>query len=228
MPNKEYNITHTQMGGGELKEDLGGGSSALTPATADTLGGVKIGNGISVTEDGTISAEGGEKPAIIIPVYGKQGPGHNVYEDDGAYMAVYNELLPAYEDGTPLPDEESPEISKMCHLENFDPEALINSDSAYIEFHMSKSYGAPEVLQMQITAKVYDDTEGQEMVLLHGESVRNQFTFSPDKELQDITIKMACYVMLVKIPGEDDWVSMLNKSEAVSGMLMTAVTKTLS
>lgn len=31
----------------------------IQPATADTLGGVKIGEGISVTSDGTISAEGG-------------------------------------------------------------------------------------------------------------------------------------------------------------------------
>ena len=66
MSIKEYNITHTQMGGGELKEDLGGGSSALTPATTDTLGGVKIGNGISVTEDGTISAQGGSMPVKIL------------------------------------------------------------------------------------------------------------------------------------------------------------------
>lgn len=34
-----------------------GGS--ISPATADTLGGVKIGEGISVTSDGTISAGGG-------------------------------------------------------------------------------------------------------------------------------------------------------------------------
>lgn len=38
----------------------GGGSSyTLPPATASTLGGVKIGSGIEVTNDGTISANGG-------------------------------------------------------------------------------------------------------------------------------------------------------------------------
>lgn len=73
MPNKEYNITHTQMGGGELKEDLGGGSSVLTPATADSLGGVKIGNGISVTEDGTISAAGGGAERPVITLMGNEG-----------------------------------------------------------------------------------------------------------------------------------------------------------
>lgn len=35
-----------------------GSSSTLPPATASTLGGVKIGSGISVTDDGTISAAG--------------------------------------------------------------------------------------------------------------------------------------------------------------------------
>ena len=39
-----------------LAEHVGGGT--LEPATADTLGGVKIGEGISVTSDGTISAAG--------------------------------------------------------------------------------------------------------------------------------------------------------------------------
>ena len=41
-----------------LADAIGGGSE-LQPATADTLGGVKIGSGISVTSDGTISAGGG-------------------------------------------------------------------------------------------------------------------------------------------------------------------------
>ena len=37
----------------------GGGGYVLPPATSETLGGVKIGSGLSVTEDGTISASGG-------------------------------------------------------------------------------------------------------------------------------------------------------------------------
>ena len=37
-------------------DSVAGGGGSLSPATADTLGGVKIGEGISVTEDGTISA----------------------------------------------------------------------------------------------------------------------------------------------------------------------------
>lgn len=41
----------------ELTDKIDGGS--ISPATADTLGGVKIGEGISVTSDGTISASGG-------------------------------------------------------------------------------------------------------------------------------------------------------------------------
>ena len=41
---KKYDIINGEGGGGKL-----------TPATADTLGGIKIGNGLSVTEDGTAS-----------------------------------------------------------------------------------------------------------------------------------------------------------------------------
>lgn len=31
---------------------------SLTPATSSTLGGIKVGSGLSVTEDGTLSADG--------------------------------------------------------------------------------------------------------------------------------------------------------------------------
>lgn len=41
-----------------------GGS--ISPATADTLGGVKIGEGISVTSDGTISASGGGGYDLVV------------------------------------------------------------------------------------------------------------------------------------------------------------------
>ena len=39
--------------------DGGGGSYTLLPATSSTLGGVIIGEGVSVDEDGTISVDGG-------------------------------------------------------------------------------------------------------------------------------------------------------------------------
>lgn len=39
----------------------GGWGGTISPATADTLGGVKIGDGINVTQDGTISAGGGSQ-----------------------------------------------------------------------------------------------------------------------------------------------------------------------
>ena len=35
-----------------------GGGSELTPATANTLGGVKVGNGLNITSDGTLSVAG--------------------------------------------------------------------------------------------------------------------------------------------------------------------------
>lgn len=48
----------------------GGGSGegyTLPPASATTLGGVKIGSGISVTADGVISAEGGGGSSYVLP-----------------------------------------------------------------------------------------------------------------------------------------------------------------
>lgn len=46
-------------GTGELGAAGGGSAYVLPVASADTLGGVKIGKGISITEDGTISVSGG-------------------------------------------------------------------------------------------------------------------------------------------------------------------------
>lgn len=42
-----------------VNQSGGGGSYTLPPATANTLGGVKIGSGVNVTSDGTISVTGG-------------------------------------------------------------------------------------------------------------------------------------------------------------------------
>lgn len=46
-------------GGGFPDSGGGGGSYTLPPATDTTLGGVKIGSGVNVTSDGTISVNGG-------------------------------------------------------------------------------------------------------------------------------------------------------------------------
>ena len=48
-----------------MADNIGGGGE-LSPATADTLGGVKIGEGISVTSDGTISVGGGYDAVISL------------------------------------------------------------------------------------------------------------------------------------------------------------------
>lgn len=53
-------INFANFGGG------GGGSYVLPTATASRLGGVKIGSGINVASDGTISAEGGGSGQFII------------------------------------------------------------------------------------------------------------------------------------------------------------------
>ena len=46
-------------------ESGGGGSYILPPATTNTLGGVKVGSGLTVQADGTLSANGGADPEAI-------------------------------------------------------------------------------------------------------------------------------------------------------------------
>lgn len=46
-------------------EGGGGGQYTLPPATEQTLGGIKVGNGLSVESDGTLSADGGADPEAI-------------------------------------------------------------------------------------------------------------------------------------------------------------------
>lgn len=47
----------------------GGGSYVLPPATSETLGGVKIGPGLSVTQDGTLSATGGSGGSLTYTTF---------------------------------------------------------------------------------------------------------------------------------------------------------------
>lgn len=51
--NAEYWAKQAQAGGGG-----GGGITEIPVATADTLGGIKVGEGLSITEEGVLSAEG--------------------------------------------------------------------------------------------------------------------------------------------------------------------------
>lgn len=46
-----------QIAGGGLTSDGGGGGGSLPVATAETLGGVRIGSGVIVANDGTISTD---------------------------------------------------------------------------------------------------------------------------------------------------------------------------
>lgn len=47
-----------------------GGSGDLPIASADTLGGVKVGEGLSIDSDGVLSASGG---ILIVPIYSDEG-----------------------------------------------------------------------------------------------------------------------------------------------------------
>lgn len=57
---------------------IGGSSYVLPPATADTLGGVKIGTGIDVTDDGTINVP---KATTTVPGVVKIGSNIDVKAD---------------------------------------------------------------------------------------------------------------------------------------------------
>ena len=68
---------------GDFSEYHGGGSEyVLPPATATTLGGIKVGQNLSITPDGTLSAEGGESP--VTSVNGKTGAVILNYDDVGS------------------------------------------------------------------------------------------------------------------------------------------------
>ncbi len=46
-------------------EGGGGGSYVLPPATQSTLGGIKVGSGLTITNDGTLSSEGGSGEGVV-------------------------------------------------------------------------------------------------------------------------------------------------------------------
>jgi len=49
-----------------IRRDVGGGSSLLLPATTTQLGGIKVGSGLSVTPDGTLSSTGSAGGGVIL------------------------------------------------------------------------------------------------------------------------------------------------------------------
>lgn len=52
LPSEKY---YTKEEVDELIEQGGGGGTSIKPATRDNLGGVKVGDGLEITEDGTLS-----------------------------------------------------------------------------------------------------------------------------------------------------------------------------
>lgn len=60
------NVTLTDLSDGTVKIDATSGSSEIPIASATTLGGIKVGNNLSITEDGTLSASGGSAPSNMV------------------------------------------------------------------------------------------------------------------------------------------------------------------
>ena len=51
----------------ELIEAASGGATSIVPATADSLGGIKVGNGLNITEDGMLSVNSYEGEYTVTP-----------------------------------------------------------------------------------------------------------------------------------------------------------------
>jgi len=73
-----------------------GSSYVLPPATSETLGGVKIGSGLSVTEDGTVSATGGGGTTTVSWFRNKIGNTLDISSLSGTLSKVFlnGKLLP--------------------------------------------------------------------------------------------------------------------------------------
>ena len=93
---------------GDFSEYHGGGSEyVLPPATAATLGGIKVGANLSITPDGTLSAEGSAEPPVI-SVNGKTGAVVLNHDDVGAlslqkFQQVEYDLNHKYSSDYPVP-----------------------------------------------------------------------------------------------------------------------------
>jgi hypothetical protein len=81
---------------GELAAKVGGGTSALSTASATQLGGVKIGNNINISADGTISVPFGAGINQVVDITDVYKTVPNI--DDGS-MLVYNSAASRWEVG---------------------------------------------------------------------------------------------------------------------------------
>lgn len=70
------------------EKEAGGEQYVLPPATADTLGGIKVGEGLSITEGGVLSASGGGDGSVTILT----ADDYNYPENNPTYIALW--LLP--------------------------------------------------------------------------------------------------------------------------------------
>lgn len=85
-----------QFAGGGISGDSGGGGGYTLPtATASRLGGIKVGSGLSVESDGTLSASGGGGGCP--PVSFTEVDTGVVYNDKHVYLQTFVGNAPGYE-----------------------------------------------------------------------------------------------------------------------------------
>lgn len=95
----------------EIKEALGSGDIPI--ASADTLGGVKVGSGLSITEQGVLSASGGGGGAFII--------GAEDIEGITTLNKTWKEIKDAYLEGKQCIIEIGPTLrTSVISIDNFD------------------------------------------------------------------------------------------------------------
>lgn len=76
------------------------GAYTLPPATAETLGGVKVGSGLSVTELGVLSASGGGSQPLIVEGT-TSGAAENIFTPASGQPS-FNQALNAFRSGIPV------------------------------------------------------------------------------------------------------------------------------
>lgn len=120
-PNTLYNITDDL--------DAGGGSYVLPPATANTLGGIKVGANLTVQSDGTLSATGGVVPNnVVLKTESPELIGYDGGTDEGMFGYKFDFINSYIDEDQEVEDSEEPQ--------EVQDRAKLQYDSYYgLEFH---------------------------------------------------------------------------------------------
>ena len=137
----------------------GGGSYVLPPATANRLGGIKVGSGLTITNDGTLSASGGTAPSgegnVKVYMYDELFSGSTYDHTD---LSVPNEMVALASSGTPVyvlyRDDDK---SVYMALTDYSGNALhFNGDNGALFMHCSLSKVLPWMMSRAVSDRIGD------------------------------------------------------------------------